>query len=633
MIGALAALVALAAPPPEPTLIYPLDRAPQVSSTFGTFRIGHHHAGLDLTTDDDESIRVLAAADGEVYRIRRNHTGFGRAVYVRHPDGRQTVYAHLSAFAPKLLPAVRRAAEKTGGFYVNARVRPIPVKAGEALGWVGTSGTDLVHLHFELRGEHGQPINPLTNGLVLPDTKRPILARLLLSPRDHDAHVEGSHDEAIYELATLKAPIELGGDVAPLLEVNDHIDGGPRDLTPHQISLSVDGRLWHRTRYDLTSYAEKGLTELDFDPRRRNHGEGVFNKLYQDGPRLPYHAKPGRTLDRLKPGPHTLTLEAVDAFGNVSTQDVPIVVKRKPVGPCLWRRSRLPGWKRPAPAPEDRVWRRDLLVVPTPNLCARGGAFVDVRVDGKRSSHFRVTRLAGRPSVALDVDTKRDHDIRIGWRAGDATPVWYQVQSQAVKPGAEIDHGPFRLVVGEKALFFDVPTEVVERPNPGAPGLTPVTPLYVPANGWTPAYGASRAGLRPPPKAPGDRVALFLHDAGRWWVIGKGFRDGYMGGDTVHFTGYALMRDTTPPVIEDAKVEHHPFSPRLIVPIREEGSGARRPTLRVDGAEVAAEWQHAFKRIVWLPLDPVKKGERTVEVTVEDRAGNKATRKQTVRWP
>ena len=131
---------------------YPLDYPPQVSSTFGTHRITHHHAGLDLTTDGKETVAVLAAADGHVTRIRRHPKGYGRSIYVVHPGGYMTVYAHLSAFGPLFKESMKRIPRLHSQFKFNLYLpKPIPVRAGEVLGWVGTSGTDLVHLHFEIR--------------------------------------------------------------------------------------------------------------------------------------------------------------------------------------------------------------------------------------------------------------------------------------------------------------------------------------------------------------------------------------------------------------------------------------------------------------------------------------------------
>ena len=191
-------------------LLYPLDHPPEVTAVFGAYRLTHHHAGLDLGTGGDDTIKVLAADAGRVYRIRRSHNGYGRAAYIRHADGRITVYAHMSAFAARLAAEELDAEDHTGKYGVDLRV-DLPVVRGEPLGWVGTAGTDLVHLHFELRD--GDPENPLTSGLAIPDTQAPRILTLLARPRAPDAHVSGGFDDAFRPFVDgrLPAPLVAGG--------------------------------------------------------------------------------------------------------------------------------------------------------------------------------------------------------------------------------------------------------------------------------------------------------------------------------------------------------------------------------------------------------------------------------------
>ena len=150
-------------------LVYPLKAAPSVSSTFGTYRINHHHSGIDLYAF--EGTPVIAAADGVVTLIKQGSGGYGRAIYLKHKGHFTTLYAHLSAFAPQIQALVSMKQKKRGQF--TQKIRPsknIHFKAGEVIGWSGTSGTDLCHLHFELRYKNA-PMNPLTHGLKLPDQR------------------------------------------------------------------------------------------------------------------------------------------------------------------------------------------------------------------------------------------------------------------------------------------------------------------------------------------------------------------------------------------------------------------------------------------------------------------------------
>lgn len=112
------------------------------------------HQGCDIGSDADNTI--VAAASGKV-RVADypGKTGFGNYVVITHPNGQETVYAHLSA--------------------VNVRVGQ-SVKQGQKVGVKGTTGNSTgVHLHFEISkrrwtNDFSNKIDPLTQ-FVDPVTK------------------------------------------------------------------------------------------------------------------------------------------------------------------------------------------------------------------------------------------------------------------------------------------------------------------------------------------------------------------------------------------------------------------------------------------------------------------------------
>ncbi|HEY2024695.1 M23 family metallopeptidase [Paraburkholderia sp.] len=119
-------------------------RYTRISSRFGPrihpVRHEHHgHSGVDFAAP--AGTPVVAAADGTVQFVGSG-AGYGNYVAVRHRDGYTTYYGHLSRFAARL---------RTG----------MPVKQGDALGEVGSTGTATgPHLHFELRANN-RPTDPL----------------------------------------------------------------------------------------------------------------------------------------------------------------------------------------------------------------------------------------------------------------------------------------------------------------------------------------------------------------------------------------------------------------------------------------------------------------------------------------
>lgn len=126
--------------------------AGRVTSRFGTrvhpiFRYTRFHSGVDFGAASGSP--VVAAADGQVVGAGWSG-GYGRQVRVAHGGGVLTTYSHLSGFA---------AAPGT------------PVRQGEVIGYVGSSGVSTgPHLHFEVR-VGGRPVDPLSARLV----SRPVM--------------------------------------------------------------------------------------------------------------------------------------------------------------------------------------------------------------------------------------------------------------------------------------------------------------------------------------------------------------------------------------------------------------------------------------------------------------------------
>jgi murein DD-endopeptidase MepM/ murein hydrolase activator NlpD len=99
-----------------------------VTSRYG-YRSGRHHSGIDLDLDIGDTVR--AAWSGKVRYAKYNDGGFGNLVIIRHYNGLETFYAHLSKFLV---------------------VPDQEVKAGDVIGLGGNTGRSFgPHLHFEVR--------------------------------------------------------------------------------------------------------------------------------------------------------------------------------------------------------------------------------------------------------------------------------------------------------------------------------------------------------------------------------------------------------------------------------------------------------------------------------------------------
>ena len=160
------------------TAIYgwPLEQNYGISATFGESRNDHFHAGIDISTNGDTGLPVLAIEAGEVYRLKVQKRGYGSALYIRHPNGMISVYGHLESYSSDLgiEQMYRKKVVDTGSKYVGDIFLdpPIPVERGTIVAYSGESGAGLPHLHLELRRGESLAVNPLTNGLD--DTLDPV---------------------------------------------------------------------------------------------------------------------------------------------------------------------------------------------------------------------------------------------------------------------------------------------------------------------------------------------------------------------------------------------------------------------------------------------------------------------------
>ncbi|ULQ55133.1 peptidoglycan DD-metalloendopeptidase family protein [Flavihumibacter rivuli] len=170
----------------------PLNIPIDLSGNFGELRPNHYHMGLDLKTQKRENLPVFAAADGYISRIKIEPAGFGRAIYVDHPNGITTVYCHLNDFFPALEDWVKGEQYHLESWKVMLELPPnrFPVKKGDFLAYSGnTGGSQAPHLHFEIRRTKDDVnLNPMLFGFPLQDNTSPSILRLAIYDRNKSVY-------------------------------------------------------------------------------------------------------------------------------------------------------------------------------------------------------------------------------------------------------------------------------------------------------------------------------------------------------------------------------------------------------------------------------------------------------------
>lgn len=162
----------------------PLNIPLIISGTFGELRSNHFHAGLDIKTNGKEGYQVKSLTRGYIDRIRVSTSGYGKALYIKHPNGLTSVYAHLSKFSSKIESFVKSNQYKKKTFEIQLfpKDNEIKVKAGEVIGLSGnTGGSSGPHLHFEIRDSKNQKtINPLSYLDNIKDDRKPSIRSLYI---------------------------------------------------------------------------------------------------------------------------------------------------------------------------------------------------------------------------------------------------------------------------------------------------------------------------------------------------------------------------------------------------------------------------------------------------------------------
>lgn len=174
----------------------PLDIPMQLSGNFGELRPNHFHAGFDFKTNQQEGLKVYAAADGYISRIKIATSGYGKAIYITHPNGYTTVYGHLQQAVGFIQEKIISLQYSEKSYEIESFFKPgeMVVKKGDQIALSGnTGGSEGPHLHFEIRDNKTEKIiNPLFFGFSIKDTKKPIVSSVIAYPIEDGSIVNQS---------------------------------------------------------------------------------------------------------------------------------------------------------------------------------------------------------------------------------------------------------------------------------------------------------------------------------------------------------------------------------------------------------------------------------------------------------
>lgn len=306
---------------------------PLVSSgTFGELRGNHFHSGLDIKTQGRIGHSVLAAADGDIVRIKVSPYGFGRALYLRHPNGYTTVYAHLHSFHPEIEAYVISEMKRKQSNVVDLfpAAGKFSFKQGEEIAKSGNSGgSGGPHLHFEVRDTRTEKIiNPLLFGFEVADHRAPEIGPLQVYFFSGEGTPMGQKEyrclktaENDYALAG-EGIVEASGALSFGLYSIDRQDGANNKNGVYKLKLYVGDELQHQFLMETFAFSETRYINAHIDYGLKACCNRSSHRLYQEpGNDLsvyPIKAPAGHLRfdkDTVVP----IRIEASDVAGNISS--------------------------------------------------------------------------------------------------------------------------------------------------------------------------------------------------------------------------------------------------------------------------------------------------------------------------
>jgi hypothetical protein len=310
----------------------PLNIPILLAGNFGECRPGHFHSGMDIKTGGHENEPVFAAADGYVSRIKMEPGGFGHGLYITHPNGYTTLYAHLNDFTPAIQRYVRQQQYARESWTVDLQLPPkqFPVKKGQQIAWSGnTGGSTAPHLHFEIRDtETEHPLNPQLFGFNVKDNRAPVLKQLVVydmtvgiydvAPKFYPLSKKGSAFISAEDSITISSAVSGIG-----LVVDDYMPGSDNTLAIYTMEWYLDGILQGRVRLDDIGYDETRYINAFADYGLKKAGKPWVQCLFQlPGNRLSHiYASLNAARGLLRPGDedyHQVRILVKDVAGNSS---------------------------------------------------------------------------------------------------------------------------------------------------------------------------------------------------------------------------------------------------------------------------------------------------------------------------
>lgn len=303
-----------------------------LAGTMGELRGAHFHAGIDIKTGGAIGVKVFAAADGYISRIKVSGGGYGNALYIEHPQlGTTTVYGHLEKYNEQIAEYVLNAQYKNKSFSVNLfpDKTKFRVKKGDFVAFSGNSGgSSGPHLHFEIRNSAQLPLNPLHfNFSEIKDDVSPTVQKIGLKTMNKNSRIDNQFGffehtpSKVKNEYTISKTIEVYGEIGILLMGYDRLNDASNKNGIPNIDMMMDDKQVIDITIDKIPFSKTRHILCYTDYRINSKGNKKFQKLYiDDGNELRiFKADANKGILSIRDTLiHDIKITLKDASGNIS---------------------------------------------------------------------------------------------------------------------------------------------------------------------------------------------------------------------------------------------------------------------------------------------------------------------------
>ena len=297
-----------------------------LSGNFGESRSNHFHSGLDFKTQNKEGLRIISSAKGYVSRIKIAHRGFGKALYINHPNGFTTVYAHLKKFNKEIEDYIKKIKYDRKSYEIDLYLKKnqITIDKNQFIAFSGNTGSSTgPHLHYEIRKSSNQkPLNPILFGMHVNDSRRPEL-KSVYSYNNVDINNYKSLKPIKLFLKKIndsifKTPeIYLKGNSGFGINVYDRQDSANNKNGVYNISTYYNNEFINSIKYNSFLFEESILinTLIDFEHYIKNK-ERVIKLFKTSGNKLSLYENENNGLINIKPNNSEFKIKISDIEEN-----------------------------------------------------------------------------------------------------------------------------------------------------------------------------------------------------------------------------------------------------------------------------------------------------------------------------